>query len=226
MADEGTGTTPGGGWVPVPDPTALTTDAVARATDTYRRELTHLRELIETRLDCMDSAAQVHVEAMGHLRQQLEEKIIHLEDLHKEKFDGIDRRFEDRDARGREGQASAEKALAAALQSAKELTELQNRANKELAEQQDKANQAAITKAQASTTEQIKSLETVTATDRQALRDLIEDTRTRLTTIESLTRGIQETKTERRLDTGQIVAMISVLFLVISVAVTILIATR
>lgn len=40
----------GAGWVPVPDPTALTTKAVALATSQWRQELAGLREIIETRL--------------------------------------------------------------------------------------------------------------------------------------------------------------------------------
>jgi len=60
------GRTPGGGWVPIPDPTTLTTEAVARATDIFRRELealralhdkdlSALRELLAARLDGMDT---------------------------------------------------------------------------------------------------------------------------------------------------------------------------
>lgn len=50
MAGGQPGKAPGGGWVPVPDPTTLTTDAVNRATDVFRREIASLRETIETRL--------------------------------------------------------------------------------------------------------------------------------------------------------------------------------
>jgi hypothetical protein len=45
---------PGGGWVPVPDPTELTTEAVERATEQFRRELGALREILETRLEGND----------------------------------------------------------------------------------------------------------------------------------------------------------------------------
>jgi hypothetical protein len=49
-----------GFWTPRPDPTALTTEAVEKATAQYRRELAGLREILETRLRGMD-------EDRGHL---------------------------------------------------------------------------------------------------------------------------------------------------------------
>jgi hypothetical protein len=44
----------GGFWTPRPDPTVLTTEAVTRATDIFRREVANLREILETRLDGND----------------------------------------------------------------------------------------------------------------------------------------------------------------------------
>ena len=45
--------TPGGGWVPVPDPTILTTAAVAETTKQYRRELVQLREILDQRISML-----------------------------------------------------------------------------------------------------------------------------------------------------------------------------
>jgi hypothetical protein len=212
-----------GFWTPRPDPTVLTTDAVERATAQFRREIQQLRELIETRLDCADAALANHLREMEAVRRQIEEKITHLRELAEEKFDSIDRRFDDRDARAGDAARAGKEALAAALESARQLTELQNRANKELSEAQDKANQAAITKAQGATNEQIKALDQVSGTNRKALEDKIDDARTRLTTMESLTRGIKEAggeqrevRTEQRLNTSQIIAAIATLAAVIS----------
>jgi len=50
---------PGGGWVPVPDPTKLTDEAIERATVQYRRDLDGLREIIETRLAGNDEAREL-----------------------------------------------------------------------------------------------------------------------------------------------------------------------
>jgi hypothetical protein len=50
MAGDDGASTPGGGWVPVPDPTRLTGEAVMLAKDDLRRELATLRELLGERI--------------------------------------------------------------------------------------------------------------------------------------------------------------------------------
>ena len=49
--------TPGGGWVPVPSPTILTTAAVAETTKQYRRELVQLREILDQRISMLSGNA-------------------------------------------------------------------------------------------------------------------------------------------------------------------------
>ena len=95
------GQTSGGGWVPIPDPTTLTTEAVTRATEVFRREITALRELhdkdmaalqvlMAARMDAMDAAVSSRFEqvtaasvehaaardkAVGGLREIMEERL-------------------------------------------------------------------------------------------------------------------------------------------------------
>jgi len=90
-----------GGWKPIPDPTALTTEAVNRATDVFRRELSALRELhdkdvaslqtlMAARMDAMDAStlhqfqqvtagsvehALARDKAVGSLREIMEERL-------------------------------------------------------------------------------------------------------------------------------------------------------
>jgi len=66
---------PGGGWVPVPDPTELTTEAVEKATAQYRRELAALREIIETRLRGMDEDRAHLWEAVSAWTPSLEDRL-------------------------------------------------------------------------------------------------------------------------------------------------------
>ena len=90
MADGGEepGRTAAGGWVPVPDPTTLTTEAVERATGVFRRELQSLRETLETRLDAADhdrarlweglrNLPGLYETSRGHLRDELIQRDAH-----------------------------------------------------------------------------------------------------------------------------------------------------
>lgn len=65
MADGEAGRTPGGGWVPVPDPTALTTEAVERASDVFRREISALRELHDKDLAAFRTLLDARLEALA-----------------------------------------------------------------------------------------------------------------------------------------------------------------
>jgi len=76
------GRSQGEGWVPIPDPTTLTTEAVERATQVFRREIMSLRETIETRLDGFDQnrgliwdrlreLPELYEVAAGHLRDEV-----------------------------------------------------------------------------------------------------------------------------------------------------------
>jgi hypothetical protein len=71
---------PGGGWVPVPDPTKLTTEAVERATSSYRRETQALRETLETRMAGADEDRSRIWERLRDLPLLYEQFTVHLRD--------------------------------------------------------------------------------------------------------------------------------------------------
>ena len=98
-------------WMPVPDPTKLTTEQL-------RRELGALREIIETRLDGMDRATELASEQAavvraeieqirGRLREETAAEVARLRELLETRLDGMDRaiaiQFTERDARHRAG---------------------------------------------------------------------------------------------------------------------------
>lgn len=254
------GQTPGGGWVPIPDPTALTTEAVGWATEQFQREIAALRELhakdmswaketVEARMAGMDQDRARLWEAVSSwqaaLSLQLESRrrefsgdLIAARDLIWQRLDDLDKAVKlaaeglkqqpehDREARVRlctdftrqlasereyvlsqleiiatrmgerfaaiDGQFAASKtAVDAALSAAKEAVAEQN-----------KANSAAIKVSEGNTKEQLTSLGQVSGANFQAMGDKIDDARNRLTTMESLTRGIKEASGEDRADRG------------------------
>jgi hypothetical protein len=90
------------GSVPVPDPTRLTTDAVAAATREWAERLASQRELFEARLTAMDRATELVAERiqeamalvttqLRHLTDDRRTELGGLKDLIGERIDGIDR---------------------------------------------------------------------------------------------------------------------------------------
>ena len=272
---------PAGGWTPVPDPTLLTTEAVTRATEVFRREIGALREIHEkditaiqahwnARMDGIEQQrellwANIHnwpavLEArLLERRREFENELVsatavinqRLADLdrardltsseHKdvrkffldlmvaerqyimaqieiistrmsEKFTAIDQQF-----------SASKTAVDAALSAAKEAVAEQN-----------KANSAAIKVSEGNTKEQLTSLGQVSSANFRAMEDKISDARDRLTSIESITRGIEQAggkgtessryEAVRRHEMTSMV--ISVLAVLASVAAVIVLITR
>jgi hypothetical protein len=79
-----------GDWRPIPDPTKLTTDAVNAATQTFRRDMGALRELIETRLDSMDKATELLAATVGRVPSDTDKSIGALRELLSARIDGMD----------------------------------------------------------------------------------------------------------------------------------------
>jgi len=93
--------TPSGEWVPVPDPTTLTTEAVERATGVFRRELQALRETLETRLDAADAdrsrlwellqgVPQTREVALNHLRDEMVQRDEHSREVITQRLNDLD----------------------------------------------------------------------------------------------------------------------------------------
>ena len=101
------------GSTPVPDPTVLTTQQLVR-------EIAASREIIETRLDAMDTATRLNKEATDNIPNAIEHRVRELEKLHAEKFIGVEKQFNERDVRNDKVADLNQKALDAALQAAKE----------------------------------------------------------------------------------------------------------
>ncbi len=199
-------------WRPVPDPTKLTTEQL-------RRELAALREIIETRLDGMDRATGLASaqatgvreemdQIRGRLRAETAAEVRQLRELLETRLEGMDRaialQFAERDVRTEHTTEGAKQALDAALL-----------AQKELVAQQNEANSAAAAKAEASFTKQIDQIGAIIQTQEKALDARITGLKERIDRGEGSTAGAAGSRSERRLDTGQVLMALSVLAAVI-----------
>jgi hypothetical protein len=187
-------------WRPVPDPTTLTTEQL-------RRELSALREILTARLDGMDTATEllsatvnrtptVIQTEISHVRELMQEKLSSLGGQAEEKFHSIELQFRERDVRTEQAAKAGKEALDAALLSAKELVA-----------QQNEANRGEAGKTEQNFTKQI---------DAQAAR--IDELKERIDRGEGSSSGVASAHTERRLDIGQIVAVVAIIIAAISVA--------
>jgi len=127
--------------VPAPDPTTLTTDQL-------RREIGALREIIETRLNGSDKAIELLQGRTDKLPAFISDQILSLKVLHEEKFESVQRQFEERDIRSNKLADAGQLAIKDALQAAKELVANQNT-----------SNEKAIVKNELNTAELLKALD-------------------------------------------------------------------
>lgn len=189
MADggPGPGSTPGGGWVPVPDPTTLTTEAVERATAQSRRELAALREILEARMDSMDGERRLLAQVMDERAEQ------------------VQRQLAERDIRFSERDRARQDAVRTALDAAKELSDAR-----------DAATDKATGKFEDSVKTQISQLGALAESGRDQLGAQIQALKERLDRGEGSDVGAAGTRTEQRLNISQVIAALAVLVAVIT----------
>lgn len=214
---------------PTQDPTALTTQLVDRALAAYR-------EVVEARLDGIDRAtllvaadlvkiSQTAAQHVEHLRDDIDRQVLSLreyllgqirnvESVGIERFAAIDTRFLERDTRTAQAADESRISLDAALAAAKEAVSEQN-----------KANAQAIAKSEVATQKQIDSMVALMTTSNKSLEDKISDLKARLDRGEGRDTGSADTRTEKRLDSGQILLAISVIIAAVGVVIA-FVATR
>jgi hypothetical protein len=200
-------------FVPVPDPTVLTTQQL-------RREQGTLREVIEARLNGMDIATKLLAEQVGRTPNDIDKQVKHLTDLFGERMEGlkaevislgkgIQLQFDERDIRSRAAEDAAKVAVNAALQ-----------AQKEAAAAQNESNAAAITKSEGATVKQIDGILALLGSNTMAINDKIAGIISRLDRGEAIMTSNSLARQDRRLDGGSNVAILGVGLLVITVVVS------
>lgn len=187
-------------FIPVPDPTALTTEALRREIaglhDLLNEKLKLIegagigaREVLEERLTGMDRAVKLLQDTADKFPARIDEKInalksVHeemigaLEGVHVEKFSSIQTQFRERDVRTEQSSKDSKVAVDAALQAAKEAVGEQN-----------KSSALAIAKSEAATAKQIDGLVMQLQSMTKGLDDKITDVKDRLTRIEGGSSG-------------------------------------
>jgi hypothetical protein len=153
--------------LPRPDPTVLTTQQLLR-------EVSSVRDIIESRLDGMDKAITLLQAAIDRSPSIAE---IYAE--FQEKFNSVKTQFKERDTRTEQTSKDSKVAVDAALQAAKEAVGEQN-----------KSSALAIAKSEAATTKQIDSITTLIQTNQKAIDDKITDVKDRITGIEGRSQGV------------------------------------
>ncbi len=188
----------GAGSTPVPDPTVLTSAALAR-------EIGGVREILEARilgevgvinakLLEADKAVVLLQSKHDRVTDLIDAKVGQLKALHDERFNtvvqqfnGIDTQFLERDTRVKESATATATAVAAALQAAKEAVGEQN-----------KSFTVSIDKSEKATGEQIAQQRVLLDTTTKGLSDKIDDLRERMTRLEGLGLGRSEATSEQR----------------------------
>ncbi len=167
---------------PVPDPTALTTQAILRELGSLREVLEAVidgqKSLFDVRLDGMDKAIVLLQTIMDKQPGIVDQKISTLQKLHEEKFASIGTQFIERDTRTEQTSRDSKVAVDAALQAAKEAVGEQNR-----------SSSLAINKSEAATGKQIDQIGLLIGQNAKATDDKIDDLKERLTRMEGAEKG-------------------------------------
>jgi hypothetical protein len=175
----------GGRLVPVPDPTALTTDQL-------RREISALREVVMIRIDGVESNAMTLKETLNNRKEEIDASALALRELLKseinklaivtdEKFSGVSNQFIERDKRTDQLTVAAQTAVTAAFA-----------AQKEAVSEQNKSNSLAINKSEQATAESLRQLQTLFISDSKATNDKIDDLKGRLDRGEGHGKGVSD----------------------------------
>lgn len=192
--------------IPSPDPSTLTNEAI-------HETIQGLKELLGARLDAMDAATEGRMEMYYRALANVDVKIGHLKDVQEEKFSGIRQQFVERDVRTEQASSSADDALKAALQAAKELVGAQG-----------EASAAAAVKSETSFTKQIDQIGALIQTGNAASDARITELKERIDRGEGSAAGTRETVETRRSDSSLMVSAIAAMIVLFSVVTTVVIA--
>jgi hypothetical protein len=174
---------------PIPDPTALTTDAVNQAVRVAKDYTDGKVAVLVERLDGIDRATKLLNDTVTRVPTETQREVAHLCSLMEEKFRSVALQFVERDLRAERESRDNKIAVDAAFA-----------AQKEIASKQDESSAKAIEKSE-------RAIEKVVG----ALADKIDDLKDRVVAIESGRIGAKENKAGIYAAIGAAVAILGIL---------------
>jgi hypothetical protein len=198
-------------WKPIPDPTVLTTQALAVAIQALEEKLTArqegMREAIEARLQAMDKANHLAEETVTRVPTLLDRARQDIQVLFTEKIAGISRELmamsELRDEKFvaiKEQFAEKDRAVSAAFASAEKA-----------GDKQAASFAGQLTEVKGSLSKQVEQLSELLRATSASLDDKINDAKDRLNRIEGQAVGKLDVKSESHLNSSIIVSIIATL---------------
>jgi hypothetical protein len=159
--------------IPVPDPSLLTTEQL-------RRELSALKEVLETRISGLENLVEVMIHRLDNVPAESEHRIDNLRKLHDERFTSVALQFAERDTRSRAAETAAKDATQALSVASTTAVNAALQAQKESAFATQQFSAEAIKKSEAGFTNEINSLKSLINATKDGLITSIGDLRSRL----------------------------------------------
>ena len=180
---------------PVPDPT-------------LRRELAALKEVLETRMAGIDKAMELMDVAIARRPAEIHTQMDHLKELHTERFNSIQKQFNERDIRATASERAAKEAAAAQAVAANTAVNAALQAQKESAFATQQSNNEAIRKSEAGFTNEISGLKALINSTKETLAATVGDLRSRLDRGEGSNNGVQQNKENTNNNVGMIIGVV------------------
>jgi cation transport regulator ChaB len=174
---------------PVPDPTILTTEALARAIASERDFVIGQLGIRDERLRGIDTATRVLNETVNRVPTDMQKEIQHVREITDEKFDSVGTQFKERDTRSERESRDNKLAVDAAFA-----------AQEKQAAAQNKSNAEAINKSEIATAETINKLAELFKTTTDALRRDLDDIKLAVGDIQARRLGVADSRTSQRSD--------------------------
>lgn len=179
---------------PDPDPTVMTTEQLDRS-------IGCVREILETRLNGMDTAIELLQSTSDKFPARIDEKILALKDVHDEKFRSIQKQFDERDVRTDTSRVSDKTAVDAAL-AAQE---------KSFSKQGETFSDATL-KSEQQFTKQMDQIRELHQTEIRGLQAQFYDLKDRFNRGEGRGEGSKDTKSAQMDSNKYLIAVIGLLF--------------